>query len=241
MKLFKLIKNIVLGIPFSLLFYPFSRFFLFVAHLNKLIVWIYKNKKTLEYSDYFTLSREHSRRYKVYEFIKNKYNLAQQDFIYLEFGVFGGSSFEWWLSHNKNKQSVFYGFDTFEGLPESWGGFYDKGDMQANVPQIKDSRGAFVKGLFQDTLIPFIDKNRNTLAEKPLRIIHLDADLYSSTLFTLHQLLPFLRKGDLILFDEFNVPMHEFKAYLEFTESSYTKLKPIAAVNNFYQIAFVVE
>lgn len=241
MKLLKLIKNILLGIPFSMVFYPFSRFFLFVTHFNKLIVWIHQNKNNVEYSDYFTLSREYNKRYKVYDFLINKYNLTEQDFIYLEFGVFEGSSFEWWLSNNKNEQSVFYGFDTFEGLPESWGNFYGKGDMQANVPQIKDSRGVFVKGLFQDALVPFIDKNRSVLTEKPLRIIHLDADLYSSTLFVLNQLMPFLRKGDLILFDEFNVPMHEFKAYLEFSESSYVKLKPIAAVNNFYQVAFAVE
>jgi hypothetical protein len=69
----------------------------------------------------------------------------------------------------------------------------------------------------------------------------MDADLYSATLFALSQLYPFLRKGDIILFDEFNVPMHEFKAYKEFTASFYVKLKPVAAVNNFYQAAFVVE
>ena len=69
----------------------------------------------------------------------------------------------------------------------------------------------------------------------------MDADLYSATIFSLSQLYPFLKKGDIILFDEFNVAMHEFKAYLEFTSNFYIRLKPIAAVNNFYQTAFVVD
>ena len=31
----------------------------------------------------------------------------------------------------------------------------------------------------------------------------MDADLYSATLFTLTSFAPFLKKGDIILFDEF--------------------------------------
>jgi hypothetical protein len=51
---------------------------------------------------------------------------------------------------------------------------------------------------------------------------------------------PHLNPGDLILFDEFNVPMHEFRAYIDFTQSFYRKLKPVAAVKNFYRIGFKV-
>jgi hypothetical protein len=73
------------------------------------------------------------------------------------------------------------------------------------------------------------------------KIIHLDADLYTATLFVLMQLFPYLKTGDLIFFDEFSVPTHEFKAFDEFTQACYIKLKPIGAVNNFYQTAFIVE
>ena len=79
------------------------------------------------------------------------------------------------------------------------------------------------------------------MEQQSVKIIHLDADLYSATIFTLSQLYPFLKRGDFILFDEFNVPLHEFKAYDDFISSFYVKLKPIGAVNNFYQTAFVVE
>jgi hypothetical protein len=64
--------------------------------------------------------------------------------------------------------------------------------------------------------------------------------LYSSTAFVLSQLYPYLKKGDLIFFDEFNVPLHEFRAYDEFTRNFYVQLKPLGAVNNFYQTAFEV-
>jgi hypothetical protein len=71
-------------------------------------------------------------------------------------------------------------------------------------------------------------------------VIHCDADLYTATIFVLSQMYPFLKKGDIILFDEFNVPMHEYKAFKEFTENFYITLNPIGQVNSFYQTAFVV-
>ena len=69
----------------------------------------------------------------------------------------------------------------------------------------------------------------------------MDADLFSATLFALSQLYPYLQKGDIIMFDEFNVYGHEFKAFRLFTECFYVKLKLISARNNFYHAAFEVE
>jgi hypothetical protein len=85
----------------------------------------------------------------------------------------------------------------------------------------------------------FIEANKLDMYQP--KIIHLDADLYTATLFVLTQLYPYLQKGDLIFFDEFSVATHEFKAFEEFAKAFYVKLKPVAAVNNFYQTAFVVE
>ena len=68
----------------------------------------------------------------------------------------------------------------------------------------------------------------------------MDADLYSATLFTLATLAPFLKKGDIIFFDEFAVPTHEFKAFSDFTESFYIQLTLIAAANNYYFTGFKV-
>ncbi|MCA6452294.1 MAG: hypothetical protein IM582_03870, partial [Chitinophagaceae bacterium] len=82
--------------------------------------------------------------------------------------------------------------------------------------------------------------NRDLLSSQARKVILLDADLYSATIYTLSQLYPTLRKGDVILFDEFSVAMHEFKAFLEFTGNFYIQLKPLGAVNNFYQVGFEV-
>jgi O-methyltransferase len=51
---------------------------------------------------------------------------------------------------------------------------------------------------------------------------------------------PYLREGDIILFDEFNIPNHEFAAWNDFIRSYYIKYEVIGAVNNFYQIAIKV-
>ena len=58
---------------------------------------------------------------------------------------------------------------------------------------------------------------------------------------SLSQLYPFLKAGDIIFFDEYNVPMHEFKAFKEFTENFYIKYKALTAVNNYYQMSFMIE
>ena len=68
----------------------------------------------------------------------------------------------------------------------------------------------------------------------------MDADLYSATLYALTSLAPYLKPGDIIFFDEFVVPTHEFKAFLDFTQSYYIKLELIAAANNYYFTAFKV-
>ena len=106
--------------------------------------------------------------------------------------------------------------------------------------RLEDQRASLIKGTFQQTLVSFTQDHRVDLADRQ-KVIHMDADLFSSTLFVLSQLYPFLKKGDIIFFDEFNVANHEFFAYKIFTDSFYINLKPIGAQNNFYQSAFVVE
>ena len=156
---------------------------------------------------------------------------------YLEFGVAAGHSFNWFMTQNTNPDSRFYGFDTFDGLPEDWGPFKKGSFSNKNeLPAIKDSRGKFYKGLFQQTVPCFISKLDNSRRN----VIMMDADLWSATLYALSSLAPYLKKGDIIFFDEFVVPTHEFKAFLDFTESYYIKLQLVAAANNYYFAAFKV-
>ncbi|NCI45270.1 TylF/MycF/NovP-related O-methyltransferase [Sediminibacterium soli] len=210
---------------------------LFFSNTLALSRWIARQPKT-EFNDFPVLKRNYNKRYDLYRYVAGQYSLLDIPADYLEFGVFGGRSFEWWVKANTNSDSRFYGFDTFEGLPEKWGVFFGKGDMYADVPSLSDHRAKFVKGLFQDTLVPFLQEH--PMHNNRRKIIHLDADLFSSTLFALSTLYPYLKKGDILFFDEFNVPNHEFQALRIFTEAFYVQTELVGAVNNYYQVAVVV-
>ncbi|MBK8780187.1 MAG: hypothetical protein IPO25_23355 [Saprospiraceae bacterium] len=51
-------------------------------------------------------------------------------------------------------------------------------------------------------------------------------------------LAPLLKPGDIIFFDEFSVPSHEFLAWKNFTDSYYLKYEMIGAANNYVFAAF---
>ncbi|MFN8240526.1 MAG: class I SAM-dependent methyltransferase [Bacteroidales bacterium] len=208
------------------------RFLTFAGHLGALSAWISRNRST-PYSDFYSGKFDYSKRYALYEHLVMTENL-DSEIDYLEFGVAGGHSFRWWTQHVKTPGSRFFGFDTFTGLPEDWGSF-KKGDMSNGnePPSIDDNRCSFYQGLFQQTLPAFLKSYRRG---KRL-VIHMDADLYSSTLFVLTSLSPFLNSDDIIIFDEFNVPMHEFKAFSEWVSAYYIRYNTLAASNNFYQLA----
>jgi O-methyltransferase len=239
LKLIKFFKDFLLWSGILGLFSVFNHLFFFIRNFNILRSWIVKaNRTDLLINDFYSWKRDYPKRYALYDAVASHYGLDKKELLYLEFGVASGSSFVWWMKKNNHPGSLFRGFDTFEGLPENWGG-YKKGDMAFNQMELTDNRAAFIRGIFQESLHPFIESNSSLLKSKP-KLIHLDADLFSSTIFVLSQLYPYLQKGDLIFFDEFNVASHEFLAFKIFTESFYVKLRPVGAVNNFYQTAFEV-
>jgi hypothetical protein len=198
--------------------------------------WIKTKTTGIEFNDYFTVKRVYSKRYELYQFLVDKYQLKNAGYNYLEFGVSKGHSFKWWLDNTSSPDSKLYGFDTFEGLPEAWGSF-KKGDMIAGIPDIEDPRAGFVKGLFQDTLYEFAEKHS---LQEQRTIYHLDADLFTATVFVLTTMHRFMKPGDILLFDEFNVPNHEFEAFRIFEQSFNLKYKVVGAVNNYFQVALEV-
>jgi hypothetical protein len=190
------------------------------------------------YNDFFQETWDYERRYNLYDFIGKSERLFEDPIDYLEFGISSGFSFKWWLSKNQHAASRFFGFDTFEGLPEKWGG-YQKGAMAVPLEalNITDQRAGFYRGLFQESLVPFLEEYQ------PMnrKLIHLDADLFSSTIFTLSQLYRFIKPGDILLFDEFAVPQHEFLAFKIFTESFYIDYEVIGAANNYLFVAIKIK
>jgi O-methyltransferase len=190
------------------------------------------------YNDFYQQNWDYNRRYDLYESVRKQEGLSDVPFDYFEFGVASGVSFKWWMARNTLPQSRFYGFDTFEGLPEKWGPFA-KGAMAHTLQslEISDPRASFYKGLFQQTLIPFLEQYQSTNK----KVIHIDSDLFSAAIFSLTQLYRFLRPGDIILFDEFAVPQHEFLAFKIFTESFYIDYEVIGAANNYLFLAVKIK
>jgi hypothetical protein len=229
-------KALFLKLKLHKIFGFLNGFMLNLSYLNEFSRWRASQPK-IEFDDFYNTKFGSNKRFELFKHIFDKYDLSGQ-IDYLEFGVAYGRTFKWWTENNLNSESRFHGFDTFEGLPEDWN-LFKKGDMSAGgkLPDIEDSRVKFHVGLFQDTLPDFLKQFNGTNRN----VIHVDADLYTSTLFVLTSMAPFLRKDDIIIFDEFGVPMHEFKAFTEFTKSYRINLKLIAAVNNYFQAAFIVE
>jgi hypothetical protein len=208
---------------------------LFTGHMAELSRWIAKNKKVGKH-DFYSRKFEYDKREGLFEHVITTENL-DTNVDYFEFGVSKGGSFRWWVNRLKHEDARFYGFDTFSGLPEDWG-LFKKGDMDNGnePPKIEDNRHTFYQGLFQQTLLPFL----STYNPEKKKIIHMDADLYSATLYVLTLMTPYLKKGDVLFFDEFNVPMHEYKALKDWCNSFYIDFKVLGSVNNFYQLAIVI-
>jgi hypothetical protein len=127
----------------------------------------------------------------------------------LEFGVAAGESFLYFLNHCPNRHV--YGFDSFEGLPEDWW-TRPKGTFKAEIPRFDNPNGHIIQGLFDQTLPEFMPKWNGRAA-----LVHVDCDLYSSTVTVLNHLLPHCQPGSVVLFDEYyNYPgfaRHEWLAW----------------------------
>ena len=212
------------------------KIFGFLSQIAKTSKWV-QTHKNIDFTDFPTRKFDYNKRYDLYSYIIEKENL-NSNIDYFEFGVFQGKSFKWWTKQIQHKDARFYGFDTFTGLPEDWGTF-KKGDLANNnmIPEIDDTRNEFFQGLFQQTLPKFLKKYDGTKR----KVILMDADLYSSTAYVLQAMSNYLKEGDILFFDEFNVPEHEFKAFTEWVEINYLKYKVLGAVNNYYQVAIMLE
>ena len=155
---------------------------------------------------------------------------------FVEFGVWKGATFRAWLERIKGEQHRFYGFDSFQGLPEDWRSNRPKGsfDVNGRVPEIADPRATIVSGLFQETLEEFLrkyDRRGRRL------VVHLDADLYSSTMFVLATLDRVIEPGDVVLFDEFNQLLDEYRAFIDYQRAFRRNYEVVAATSRAERIA----
>lgn len=147
---------------------------------------------------------------------------------FFEFGVAAGASFRRWLDLNDNVDSRFFGFDSFEGLPETWNVRHSAGgfNLGGKPPSIADGRAQFIVGRFQETLADFVS------GYQPVGqvVMHFDCDLYSSTLYCLTALDRLMVPGTVLLFDEFYDPLHEYRALINYC-AAYTREFEIVALS----------
>lgn len=178
-------------------------------------------------------------RHKFYQCVNERY-VKKAPIDYLEFGVAGGDSIRHWLRLNSNVESRFFGFDSFEGLPEDWHSNAPKGTFsrKGSIPQIDDSRVKFIKGLFQKSLPQFLE---SFFVQNRL-VVHFDSDLYSSTLYTMVSLDKFITSGNIFVFDEFTARgcTDEYAALHDYCIACYRDYKVLCGRKDFAKIAIEI-
>ena len=144
------------------------------------------------------------------EYVKNS---EYKDKLFLEFGTYKGELINFCSS--LIPEAKFYGFDSFEGLPET-SGVWLKGefDVKEKLPKV-NKNVSLIKGYFNETLPKFLEEYKEKAA-----FIHIDCDLYSSTKTVFDNIYDRVVPNTVIQFDEYyNYPgwrNHEFKAFQEF-------------------------
>jgi hypothetical protein len=157
--------------------------------------------------------------------------------VIAEFGVASGRTINY-ISSLTDQEVL--GFDSFEGLPEDWRTGFKKGCFrQERLPAV-NSNVKLMIGLFENTLKDYVKH-----LSKPISLLHIDCDIYSSTKTILSHLEPFIVPGTIIVFDEyFNYPgwhLHEFKAFREFSERRGLRYRYKSLVPSHQQVCVAVE
>lgn len=153
-------------------------------------------------------------RYALLDFAVKQAKAAFPQGLVCEFGVAGGKT----LRHIAAQwDGRVHGFDSFEGLPEDWTGTAEQAgrfNLKGKLPRLTGNAELHI-GWFERSLPPFLASHQG-----PAALLHLDADLYSSTRTVLTAFRDRIQAGSVLVFDEYdNYPNwreHEFKAFQEF-------------------------
>lgn len=153
--------------------------------------------------------------------------------LYCEFGVFTGASINRIAA---NPALTVHGFDSFEGLPETWRTGFEKGYYAMPKPPEVPANVKLHKGWFHETLPAWAKENSG-----PLAFVHLDADLYSSTKTVFDVLGARMVPGTVIQFGAyFNYPgwqEGEFKAFQEWVAARQVKFEYLGYCDRGEQVA----
>lgn len=143
----------------------------------------------------------------------------------VEFGVYSGYSLAIIAEH-----MPVIGFDSFEGLPEDWregfpkGAFDLTGEAALGMDLLPPAHAMIVPGWFADTA--------PTFPFPPLGLVHIDCDLYSSTVTALEAVTPYVDANTILVFDEYHsypgAEDHEERAFIEWVVKHDVTVEQIA-------------
>lgn len=124
-------------------------------------------------------------------------DLVHIDGDVVELGVRFGTSLRHLARRLSRTSRRLHGFDSFEGLPEAWGGqapgLYSTGGRLPAVPDGVELH----PGWFRDTLPRFV------ASAGSVALVHVDCDIYASTRTALHALASLVRPGTILVFDDY--------------------------------------
>ena len=228
-------------------------------YLYLLRVWL-RNPKVFSSLRDYTYSDEHLKFVHILEAI-NYMRVAGADGgvmpqTYFEFGCHSGRTFSAAVNAAgffKMSNAEFYAFDSFEGLPatkQEEDGYFKAGTFctsRADFVSIVHAKTGLhlgdryiVEGYYCDSLTSELQARMPKAG-----VVHIDVDLYSSTVDVLRFLKPLLVQGTLLVFDDWycfpgGSLMGERRALTEFlAENSDFAVEPWKAYSTFGQSFFV--
>jgi|GEM_PF-1854276 len=141
--------------------------------------------------------------------IEHAFAAVEFDGLYTELGVYKGGMINFMAA--RLPEITFHGFDSFEGLPETWNK-YPVGHLSLNgeMPEVLPNVQLY-KGWFADTLPAFVANH-----DEPAAFIHIDCDIYSATQTILSEFHDLIVPGTVIVFDEYYYD--EVRAFYEYIE-----------------------
>lgn len=172
------------------------------------------------------------------ELMAHALGLVRLQGLVCEFGVNEGGTISF-IGKRMKDRSV-HGFDSFEGLPEDWSGnkmsagYFDRGGKLPKVP----ANVTLHAGWFNRSLPRFVAAHPGDAA-----FLHVDCDLYSSTVDVFSAFADRIVPGTVLVFDEyFNYPnwqAHEHKAFREFVAAHDLDYRYVAY--SVQQVAVVID
>jgi len=188
----------------------------------------------------------------------NYTRVAELPNVYFEFGCHSARTFSAAVratSYLKMEDAQLFAFDSFQGLPEtskSDDGCFEKGEyftpVDSFIRLVKSQSGLklnpknVIEGYYSESLTTKLQKRMPKVG-----VVHIDVDLYSSTVDVLNFIKPLLVEGSVLIFDDWccfppGSNKGERRALNEFCEENPSiKLEPWKSYSTFGKSFFVTE